>query len=141
MCPNTIPIRLTLEELCAAALEEGADHLENAMDADSFVSAVTTNHLVWVALDGLVEDGRLHIKPRAVRDALRLSSNSDHGTSDQMVADLMGINRTVAAELTAPANLHAILDRINMAYRESGSQAGKMQWLFDSICRRKSLPV
>ncbi|MGE4281739.1 MAG: hypothetical protein AB7G62_19310 [Magnetospirillum sp.] len=136
MCPNTIPIRLTLAELCAAALEESSNDLENAMDVNSFVFALTTSHLLWLVLGRLVEDGKLRIKPRTVQVALHLSSSLGQGTSDQMVSDLMNISRAIAVELTCPSNLDAVLKRVNVAYRESGNHRDMLHWIIDILCKR-----
>ncbi len=139
MCPNTIPIRLALAELCAAALEESANDLDNAMDADSFVSALTTGHLLWVVLGGLVEDGKLNIKPHTVQAALHLSSSPGQGMSDQMVSNLMNISRAAAAELTCPSNSHAALKRVHVAYRESRSNCDIIHWIIDILHKRRGL--
>ena len=137
MYPNTIPIRLTLAELCAAALENFVDDLENARDAGSFLVALEVNHRLWLALEGMVENGQLHVDRRAARDAVRLSAS--RGIPDLQVAALTVLERAIAAELVPCTNLDAVRARIRMAYRESGCQIELKEWLLDEIGRKRCL--
>jgi len=127
MTPTFIPIRLTLAEICVAALTEAADAIDAAHDMAAFVTALDSNHRLWLALRevGMAAD-------RDSEFAILRSSSHGHGLSDATVSALAGLNRRLAAELAANGDVARICTRVRLAYRERG-HGGFVAWLLNEI--------
>lgn len=141
MCPNTIPIRHSVADLCAVALLEVADGLERARDAESFLAVLEANRRMWCLFDDLVESGNLRVDRSVVGNALRLSGTFSRGPSDEKVAAMGAVNRMAAADLLPGSNLGFVQERVRTAYRESGSRLDIMEWVLDRIGKKRRLPV
>ncbi|MGE5504905.1 MAG: DUF2934 domain-containing protein [Actinomycetota bacterium] len=113
---------LTLAESGALALLEAAARLDQADDAETFVSALETNRRVWEAVRRLAEDGDWLVPSRRQSDyaigAVGL------GRDDQ-VAALIDINREVAAELAGGTDLDRIRERAYFIWESRGRPHGR----------------
>lgn len=134
MGSNFIPIRLSLAEVCAAALMEAADDIEEAHAAAAFMDALDSNHRLWLAVRELgVIDGWI-LPPRRDADfAIQRSSRLGRGVTDAEVAALVAINRRMADHLTANGDVTRVRTRVRLAYREGGGGVGFVPWLLSQM--------
>lgn len=133
MCPSSIPIQLTLAEICVAALTEAADGIEEARDMAAFLDALDINHRLWLAMR--------EVGPPEARDtefAIARSSRLGRGVNDAEVEALVAINRRLAEELAANGAIGRIRTRVRLAYREDGG-GGFVPWLLTQMNKKGRL--
>lgn len=134
MGQNFTPIRLGLAEVCAAALIETADAIEEARDAAAFLDALDANHRLWLSVGGIgVIDGWIVPARRDTEFAIHQSSRLGRGVTDSDVAALVAINRRTAGELLADGDITRVCIRVRLAYRESGAGIGFVPWLLAAM--------
>lgn len=140
MKPGCIPIRLSLAEVCAAALMEAADSIETARDVGAFVDALDGNHRLWLVLRD-IESREDWVAP-PVRDAEFATENSSglgKGLSDATIDSVIAINRKIALDLTLGGDITRICSRVRLAYRESGGGGGFAAWTLIQIYKKSRL--
>jgi hypothetical protein len=113
---------LTLAESGALALAEAATRLDEAVDAEAFVSALETNRRVWQAVRALAEHRDWQVPSRRQSDYAL--GAADLGRDDQ-VAALIDINRLVAAELAGGHDLERIRERAYFIWESRGRPQGQ----------------
>ena len=138
-----IPIILTLAEICAIALAEAAEALDDADDANTFLSAIETNHRLWLTLTAIA---RRHlddvIDQRTADFVISMSYKSGSGIPDQNIEALIGVNNELAATLTAGRDLTPIRRRAELAWKEGGGHGMTLRtWLLSEIDRKTRIAV
>lgn len=134
MNPANIPIRLSAEEICAAALMDAADNLDLAADVHAFIGALEENHRLWLILRD-TDMAKAWITP-ATRNADFLSMGfADQGrcASDAAVSAMIAINQQIAERFAAGENMESIRARVRLAHRESGTAGGLVLWTLAQI--------
>jgi hypothetical protein len=140
MNPGCIPIRLSLAEVCAAALMDAADTIEAARNAGAFVEALDGNHRLWLVLRDIEPRDDWTAPPtQAAKFATAQSSGSGRGGSDAAVDSVVAINRMVASELTIGGDMARICSRVGLAYRESGGGDRLAAWALAQIHKKSQL--
>jgi hypothetical protein len=136
---NDISVRLTLAEMCAAALMEAADGIESAQDTAALLDALDNNLRLWLVLRQVETKIGWAAAPTRDNDfAVVWSSNPGQSVADGNIAGLVSINRQAAEKLADTGNVGHTRIRIRLAYRESGC-GGFIPWLLSRIDRRVSL--
>jgi len=139
MSPNSIPIRLTIAEICLAALMEAADGIEAAHDTAAFQAALDSNHRLWLAMRALGErDGGAVPSFRDSEFSILESSRLGVGVTDATIETLVAINRRMANALGANGDIPRIRTRVRLAYRESCG-GGLIPWLLAQMNRKDHL--
>jgi len=139
MGPTSIPIRLTLTEICAAALMETADSIDAARDTAAFVTALDGNHRLWLAMREVgMADGWTVPSSRDSEFAILRSSSLGRGVTDANVEALVAVNRRVAEKMAGNADIERIRTRVRLAYRENGG-GGFVSWLLGGMRRKERL--
>lgn len=134
MCPNVIPIRLVLTDICVTALLEIADGLEDAHDMACYLEAMDSNHRLWRAVTELgATEG--WIVPHHSEFAIHLSSTGGRGVDDGDIDALVAINRRMARSLAGTGDIARIRTRVRLAYRESGCN-GFCPWLLAQMDKK-----
>jgi len=133
-----IPIKLTLAEICAIALAEAAEALDDADDANTFLTAIETNHRLWLTLTTIV---RRHlddvIDQRTADFVISMSYKAGRGIPDQNIEALIGVNADLAATLTGGCDLTPIRRRAELAWKEAGVHGMTLRtWLLSEIDRK-----
>ena len=142
MNPGIIPVRLSVEEICAAALMDAADNLDVADDARTFVDALEENHRLWLILRDV--DLPARESAHATHDgdcAFTIPAVQGRCTSDAAVSAMIAINQRIAARFAAGIDLENIRARVRLVHRESRSMDGLAIWTQAQIAnlRRRSL--
>lgn len=139
MEPNSIPIRLTLVEICVTALMEAADGLDRAHDVAAFLDALEDSHVLWLAVQQVgARNGWAVPSPRDAEFVILCSSRLGRGVTDADVEALVTINRRVAQELAANGDIARIRTRVRQAYREDGG-SGFVPWLQTQMNKKDRL--
>lgn len=139
MYPGFIPIRLTLAEICVAALMEAADGIEAARDEAAFMDALDGNHRLWLAVrDFGATAGWAEPSSRDAEFVISHSSGLGRGINDADVDAIIVINRHVAGKLAAGGDIPRVRARIRLAYREGGG-GGFIPWMLGQIYKKGRL--
>ncbi len=136
MGENIIPLRLTVVELCIAALMEAAEVIEAAHDAAAFLTALDGNHRLWLAVGEAVgTNGWTEPSRRDIEFAIDRSSTLGRGVKDADVEAMVAINRRMAEQLAVRIDVVRIRTRARLAYREGGG-GGFFTWLLGQMNRK-----
>ncbi|HIJ61879.1 MAG TPA: hypothetical protein HPQ04_04230 [Rhodospirillaceae bacterium] len=136
MGPDFIPIRLTLAELCVAALMQAADDLNAARDHAAFLEALANNYCLWQALTEAGEKNRqVVLSPRDCEFVLRRSSCVGHSLSDADVETLCAINRRISRDIARNIDIPRVRARAELAHQEAHGD-GFMTWLLGEAHRK-----
>ncbi len=131
-----IPVKLTLAEVCAAALLNAADELTAAADLSEFVTALNANHRLWQILVEMAPLNRWTFP--VLRDAdyaITKSRKLGTGVDDDDIEVLVEINQRAARDFAPMADGFGVLNRARLACTEA--QAQRLgQWLLSQIERR-----
>jgi hypothetical protein len=139
MATLSMPVRLNLSELCAAALLAAADNLSSASDTESFLGALEGNHGLWRELVETAKHFRLNAPASDRADfVITVSRKCGQGVGDEHVEALIGINRQMAVQLVGGADPCRAWKRAELAWRESGLTASTpfQRWLIEEIQRK-----
>ncbi|MDO8608329.1 MAG: hypothetical protein Q7R40_17480 [Phaeospirillum sp.] len=139
MATLSIPVRLALAELSAAALMETAAGLAAASDHQAFIAALEDNHQLWRTLVGVA-----HQQSWSAPDAhqaefvMTVSRKCGLGVCDNHVEALIGINHRVSSQLAGGADLGRIAHRANSTWHETGlaESVSFSHWLMEEILRK-----
>lgn len=141
MGSSFIPIRLTMVEICVAALMESAETIEAAHDAAAFLAALSGNHRLWLAIRGIaLKNDWSAPSLRNIEFAISRSSGLGRAVTDADVETLVAINRQVAFDLMTDGDIPRIRTRARLAYRE-GSGGGFIPWLVNEMATKDRLRV
>jgi hypothetical protein len=138
-----IPIKLTLAEVCAIALNEAAEALDGASDADAFLVAIETNHRLWLTLTAIANRhlGDV-VDERMANFVISMSYKAGRGIPDQSIEALIGINNELASTLTAGQDLAPIRRRAELAWKEAGGHGMALRiWLLSEIDRKTRIAM
>lgn len=139
MATLSMPVRLALSELSAAALAESAASLATASDHQTFITALEDNHHLWRTLVGVAhQQSWATPDSRQAEFVMTVSRKCGLGVCDDHVEALIGINHRVSSQLAGGGDLCRITRRANMAWRETGlSEAVPFHhWLVEEILRK-----
>lgn len=137
---GSIPVRLTLAESGAVALDDAARDLDAACDADTFITALDRNHRLWLALGDVASRQGWGVPDHRLADfVVAVSERAGCGVRDQDVETLIGINRDLAKHLVSGHDVEAIRRRVRLAWEEAGPQGQPFAtWLINELRRRAS---
>ncbi len=139
MATLSIPVRLSLAELSAAALTEAAANLATASDRETFITALDNNHHLWRTLIGVAhQQSWTSPDPRQAEFVMGVSRKCGVGVCDDHVEALIGINHRVSSQLAAGTDLCRITSRATLAWRESELTETMPfhHWLVEEILRK-----
>ncbi|CAA7617101.1 hypothetical protein [Magnetospirillum sp. SS-4] len=139
MATLSMPVRLNLGELCAAALEAAADNLAAASDTESFLGALEENHGLWRTLVEVARHLPLDVPASdSAGFVISVSRKCGQGVCDEHVEALIGINRRMSAQLVKAGDPCRIQRRAELAWRETGLAPSVpfSRWLTDEILRK-----
>lgn len=130
----TFPVTLSLEEACAAALAEAARRLGADTDAQSFVEALSHNHLLWRALTMAARHNGWDVgDPRTVGFVMDTLRKCGFGVVDSDIEGLIAINLGVADRLLAGRPLDRVVERAHHAWRQAERPITLEDWLLQQI--------
>jgi hypothetical protein len=135
----TIPVKLSLAESGAVALEDAADDLNSADDSTKFLSALDYNHRLWLALTEIARDQGWSWPDRRLADyVVKITCQAGRGVHDDDIEALININRETSRLLAAGRDLGNIRRRVQLAWRERGSHYGVPldAWLLTEMRRK-----
>jgi hypothetical protein len=134
-----IPTRMTVKELCVAALMEAADGIEAARDEAAFRDAMDGNHRLWLAVREVsAVDGWAMPSFRDTDFVIHFSARLGSGVNDADVEAIIAINRRVAASLADHGDIACAGSGIRLAYREGGG-GGYVPWMLEQIYKKGRL--
>ena len=139
MATLSIPLRLALNELSAAALAEAAANLSTAADHQAFITALEDNHHLWRTLVGVAhQQSWAAPDTRQAEFVMAISRKCGLGVCDDHIEALIGINYRVSNQLIGGADLERISHRALLAWRESGltGTVPFHHWLMTEILRK-----
>ena len=139
MATLSIPVRLALNELSAAALAEAAANLATASDHQTFITALEDNHHLWRTLVGVAhQQSWTAPDARQAEFVMTVSRKCGLGVCDNDVEALIGINYRVSSHLIGGADLGRISHRANLAWHETGlsETVPFHHWLMNEILRK-----
>jgi len=136
MHTDQIPVKLTLPEICAAALLNSADELAEARDATEFVDALNAIHRLWQTLREMAPLKKID-GPGFGDTHYAVSKLGKRGIAmdDSHVEALVKITRRTALDLASVKDGRGLLNRARLACDEAEG-ADLDQWLLTQIVRR-----
>ncbi len=135
MCPNSIPVHFSLREICAGALMEVADELEQARDIKAFLRALEKNRHLWLAVQEFLVDGKLGPLRNYAEFAVRRCSADGRRVSDAIVSALVRNNRRAVDNLVGRGEPVDIRARLHLAYEDAGYD-DFLDWLLAQVRRK-----
>jgi len=139
MASLSFPVRLMLDELGAAALDEAAANLATAADTATFLSALENNHQVWRALTEVARHQSWpNPQPHQTEYVIAISRKCGQGVCDEDVETLIGIDSQVARHLAGNRDLYRLRQRADLAWHEAENSLGRsfLAWLIDELDRK-----
>jgi hypothetical protein len=137
-----IPVRLTLAEICVSCLVEAAILLETADDTDAFLTALDTNHRVWLSLVDVALRNGWDIPDRRLAEfVMATSCKCGCGVADEEVEALIEIGHRTAGQLAKGRDVAGIRRRAELAWREIGRthRLALLPWLLAEMARKARL--
>jgi len=141
MGPDLIPVKLTLPEICAAALLNAAEELAAATDLPKFVTALDGNYRLWQTLVNVAPlNGWDFPTFQDASYVFTTSCRQGAGVSDGDIDALVEINHRGAHEFAPRADRFGVLNRARLACAE-GAAHRVGQWLLSQIERRSHVAL
>lgn len=135
-----IPVKLSLAESGAAALEIAAGELDSADAPDKFIAALDNNHRLWLTLTEIAPTHGWSLPAQMADFVLSTSRKAGHCVCDDQVEALIAINHRLSRSLAGERDLGSIRRRAELAWSERSVDAPQPldYWLLGEM-RRKSL--
>lgn len=131
---NCIPVSLSLEEICAAAMVEAAQRLESDTNADSFVAALHHNQLLWRMVIMAARHNDWDIGDQRSQDfVMNTLRKCGCGVVDSDIEGLITINLCVASRLLNGRPFKRVHQRAQLAWHQADRPGTLDEWLIQQI--------